>query len=293
MDRKKKRETQDLQRLVELELNAVKVDIQAAVKEKQRLDSKVEGVRIMLDSMDATCKEYKKKVESCSLLQELPKMQMTFDFYEATFKRTEGEYNAIVADQGLQATLHDKLVRREAFLVSQQSLLAKQLSNLRSGRPGLALHPHPMCNSHGIEQLEGDFLKVTNCVLCGSTFSYNDIIVCSCRHVYHPWCVVSWFSTSVKCVEKNCSLVHPDWYKSFGFGEHPTTLEEKADALDCEEQRNLALSERTAVAKRQGADIGMLPSLHLSMFFVVVIWCTKCQGFKGSLVDLYCMTIYL
>lgn len=80
----------------------------------------------MLDYMDATCKEYKERVESCSLMQELPKMQMTFDFYEATFKRTWSEYNTIVADQGLQTTVHDKLVRREALLVSQQSLLAKK-----------------------------------------------------------------------------------------------------------------------------------------------------------------------
>ena len=94
----------------------------------------------MLLSMDATCKEYKRKVEECSELQELPMMKMTLDFYEATLKKTEGEYKAIVADQGLQSTLHEKLVRREAFLVSQKSLLAKQLSNLRSGRPGLATH---------------------------------------------------------------------------------------------------------------------------------------------------------
>ena len=262
----KKRESNDLHNLVELELLAVRIDMEAAVKEKQRLDSKVEGVRIMLDSMDATCKEYKKKLEGCTELHELPTMQMTFDFYEATFKRTAGEYNAIVADQQLQASLHEKLVQREAFLVSQQSILAKQLSNLRSGRPGLALHPHPMCNSLELEVMDSDSIMVTNCVLCDCPFSYNDILVCSCRHVYHPWCAVSWFSTSVKCVEKSCSVVHPDWYKSFGFGELPISLEEKADALDCDLQRKLALSERTAAAKRTGADIGMLPSTCASCF---------------------------
>ena len=107
----------------------------------------------MLDYMDATCKEYKERVESCSLMQELPKMQMTFDFYEATFKRTEGEYNAIVADQGLQATLHEKLVRREAFILSQQSLLAKQLSNCEVD--GLEWHctPTPCATHRGLSNL--------------------------------------------------------------------------------------------------------------------------------------------
>ena len=106
--------------------------------------------------------------------------------------------------------------------------------------------------------MDSDSIMVTNCILCDCPFSYNDILVCSWRHVYHPWCVVSWFSTSIKCVEKSCSVVHPDWYKSFGFGELPISLEEKADALDCDLQRKLALSERTAAAKRTGADIGML-----------------------------------
>ena len=170
---KKKQESHDLQRLIKLELHDVRIDIQSAMKENHQLDSKVEGVRIMLDSMDATRKEYKKKVESCSLMQKLLKMQMTIDFYEATFRRTKSEYNAIVVDQGLQATVHDNLVRREAFLVNQQSLMAKQLSNLRSGRPGLALHPHTMCNSLEIEQMYSNFLKVTNCVLCDSPFSYK------------------------------------------------------------------------------------------------------------------------
>ena len=286
---RKKRESHDLQRLVEAELQAVKIDIQSAVKEVQRLDSKVEGVRIMLLSMDATCKEYKRKVEECSELQELPMMKMTLDFYEATLKKTEGEYKAIVADQGLQSTLHEKLVRREAFLISQQSLLAKQLSNLRSGRPGLALHPHPMCNSLEIELADTDSIKLTNCVLCDCPFAYNDILVCSCRHVYHPWCAVSWFSTSVKCVEKSCTVVHPDWFKSFGFGELPISLEEKADALDCDLQRKLALAERSAAAKRTGADIGMPPPLAHVVFCLSFDVHNVMFGFRV----LYVMYVYI
>lgn len=237
----------------------------------------------MLLSMDATCKEYKRKVEECSELQELPMMKMTLDFYEATLKKTEGEYKAIVADQGLQSTLHEKLVRREAFLVSQKSLLAKQLSNLRSGRPGLALHPHPMCNSLENELADSDSIKLTNCVLCDCPFAYNDILVCSCRHVYHPWCAVSWFSTSVKCVEKSCTVVHPDWFKSFGFGELPISLEEKADALDCDLQRKLALAERSAAAKHTGADIGMPHPLEHVVFVCHLMYTMSSLGLGSDM----------
>ena len=39
-----RKKNHDLEGLIELELHAVKIDMQSAVKEKQRLDSKVEGV---------------------------------------------------------------------------------------------------------------------------------------------------------------------------------------------------------------------------------------------------------
>ena len=114
-----------------------------------------------------------------------------------------------------------------------------------------------MCNSLGFEEFDLDCLKLTNSILCESPFSYNDILVCSCKHLYHPWYAMSWFSSSSRCVEKTCSHVHREWNKSFGFGEQPVVLEEKADALDCEELRNVVLSERTIASKRSSAVIGM------------------------------------
>ena len=256
---KKKQESLDLERLVQLELQAVKMDAEVSSKEKQRLDSKVEGISCMLENMKATCTDFKTKCDDCKDEAELKEMKATLAFYEATLSKTEGEYNSILAEQGRQGDVQQKLVRREAFLIGQQSMLAKQLRELRGGRSGLALHPHPMCNSIGQEEWDCDYLKLCNCVLCESPFTYNDIVVCSCRHLYHPWCAVSWFSSSSRCVDKSCSHVHPDWYKSFGFREQPVVLEEKADALNCEELRNVALSERTAAAKRSGATIGKVP----------------------------------
>ena len=94
---------------------------------------------------------------------------------------------------------------------------------------------------------------------------------------------MSWFSTSIKCVEKSCTVVHPDWFKSFGFGELPISLEEKADALDCDLQRKLALAERSAAAKRTGADIGMPHPLEHVVFVCHLMYTMSSLGLGSNM----------
>ncbi len=38
-----------------------------------------------------------------------------------------------------------------------------------------------------------------------------------CRHVYHDWCVVYHFGTSIKCVQQGCEEeMHKSWWISTG-----------------------------------------------------------------------------
>lgn len=142
----------------------------------------------------------------------------------------------------------------------QLSSLSSQLLDLKRGQSGLALHPHPITSSLSSSYKDLGFVKVTNCVVCDLPFPLSDILVCSCRHLYHPWCAITWFRTACKCVEKSCnSIVHPNWYKSFGFGEPHAALGEKAEELDCEVQRQMAISERTTIAKGKLPNIGEFP----------------------------------
>ncbi|KAG0595091.1 hypothetical protein M758_UG138600 [Ceratodon purpureus] len=248
--KQKKQEINDLQRLTELELQGVKLDIQTLIKEKKALGSKVESKTSMIKNMKGTCESFEFQMKNCDVEEELWKLKKTLDFYIETAARLESEYTGLLEEKFLKEAAHVKLEPREAFLQDQVAELEKQVFSLRSGRLALAMHRHPMCNSFGTIDLPCDFVKITTCVLCDSKFSYGDIVVCSCRHVYHPWCAFSWFSKSVKCVEKSCFEVHPDWWKSFGLGELLTRLEEKAQELDCEGARNVVLSARTAAAKR-------------------------------------------
>ena len=71
----------------------------------------------------------------------------------------------------------------------------------------------------------GIFVSLT--VVCEFPFPQNDVIVCSCLHVYHPWCARMWFENNATCAMSGCGLVHPNWFTSFGFGELNAELQQE------------------------------------------------------------------
>ncbi len=90
------------------------------------------------------------------------------------------------------------------------------------------MHLHPLCNPNMKFDIGFSFLKITPCVvyLCG--FPHNDIIVFSCRHLHHPWCVLLHFKQSSKCENIHYRTdMSFERYKSFGFKEFDKELLEK------------------------------------------------------------------
>ena len=64
------------------------------------------------------------------------------------------------------------------------------------------------------------YVKIEDCAMYGHSFSIYDIILAHCRHVYHLWCLLSYFRVLNCCVDPNCSLMMPPlWLKSFGITE--------------------------------------------------------------------------
>jgi hypothetical protein len=49
--------------------------------------------------------------------------------------------------------------------------------------------PHPLCN-HDAQVDKPNFLKILPCVVFLCAFPHNDIVVFTCRHLYHPWCAL-------------------------------------------------------------------------------------------------------
>ncbi len=91
-------------------------------------------------------------------------------------------------------------------------------------------------------------LNVMVCVICNCPFPLFDIIVCSCQHLYHPWCATIWFKTTNSCRNEECiSVLHLEWLKNFGFASPTAELEEKVVDMDCEMVRRMAIAQRKVV----------------------------------------------
>jgi hypothetical protein len=116
----------------------------------------------------------------------------------------------------------------------------------QKGDEGLSTHPHPMCYVAVLDKSVTIDLKVTiMCMVCNAPFPLSNIIVYSCRHLYHLWCVAIWFKAANSSREEKCaSVLHPKWSKSFGFASPTVELEKKVDDTDFEMARRMVVAQR-------------------------------------------------
>jgi hypothetical protein len=95
-------------------------------------------------------------------------------------------------------------------------------------------------------------IRVTNCVFCMESFNDNDMVVSSCRHLYHPWCAVIHFRHTRTCASYDCSKVMLDiWCKSFGLGDVEHVAFAKEEPRFCEHSRVIRIQLRRELAIRK------------------------------------------
>ena len=100
------------------------------------------------------------------------------------------------------------------------------------------LHPHPMMYESEAGDVPVSALKISSCVVCRYGFEFNDIVVASCRHLYHPWCGATHFKGSNVCADEECGqIMTPDWSKSFGFKEFDIEMVKLEETSLCEARR--------------------------------------------------------
>ena len=200
-----------------LELEAA-VDLQrqvASAKESQRTECEYEtGV---LSCMKSKQKDYEKKARELQLpLSDVAARKIALtELMEGTSAALERLQRAGVILQ-LDLEHHNDRVARKRLEVGA---LEAEHAHLGRAQSGLHLRPMPLvytsseqpCTSHGS-------LDITDCVLCGFSFPNYEIVISSCKHLYHPWCSMVNFSQSNKCCAWGCSMVQPiAWIASFGW----------------------------------------------------------------------------
>ena len=127
--------------------------------------------------------------------------------------------NFSILETNLRTTL-DNVTGKVLGTQSRLAALEKHLQDLSRGRHGVLLHPHPQVNHFE------DFLtmwttevtlKIPHCSAYMEGFHHGDVLLCSCMHMYHPWCAGQWFRVTSLCAHRHCGEVHSMWLKSWDF----------------------------------------------------------------------------
>jgi hypothetical protein len=154
-----------------------------------------------------------------------------------------------------------KILREQGLIQIQFDAISAE--QLRVKRGNSTIISSPFSIFYPDQRLPSDketFFKISDCTLCDYGFPLFDIVIASCCHLYHPWCVAIAFQNSGRCRDPECrTLVHPDWYKSFGFGEPDLELQAKVQMLGSSDERERFLLQRTERARESNPTPGEHP----------------------------------
>jgi hypothetical protein len=143
-------------------------------------------------------------------------------------------------------------VKKQEYFQNHHVKLGQQFNDLKKRGSASMLHPHPMLYECEAGDASISALKINSCVLCRYGFEFNDIIVASCQHLYHPWCGTTHFSGSNVCANEECGQVMtPDWSKSFGFKEFDSEMVKLEESSKCDDRRRGILEVRKGIALLQ------------------------------------------
>jgi hypothetical protein len=102
----------------------------------------------------------------------------------------------------------------------------------------MAFKPKP--NLHFKDALKDNnntFIFVKPCGFCNQGFHCMDVVITSCKHTFHLFCLGAMLKESNKCYICNVKL-HPDWWTSWGFRELDDELLELAKEMNLNQARD-------------------------------------------------------
>lgn len=103
------------------------------------------------------------------------------------------------------------------MLEREKKVVQAQSKQMECGR-GVSFWPKPLLHSCTTTESENaNFnLVVKPCGFCNRSYHYNDIVVTSCEHTYHPFFLAKIILNNNKCLICG-EILHPDWWTSWGF----------------------------------------------------------------------------
>lgn len=241
-----------------MEMEGLKVEEQMAVKAKDSAAQEMRLALLMLESYEANLASTQVGDGTHPGLE--GKRQVLAELLEDQ-KRALALKEAEALEKDLAATECRRLVDQKARMSEG---VKAECDRIRYGRNSCSLNPVPLVYPDSAfgedDSPERRFLKITKCALCGFRFPLSDIVIASCKHMYHPFCAKVTYESGYKCAASNCSdkLVDPDWHRSFGWGGPGSMVDQEFASLmtECDEEVARLLSERAERARLRCPNTG-------------------------------------
>jgi len=250
--------------ILNMELEALQTTLNTTVTRKVEIGGEVRVLQLVSDSFDAKLQllmrnDYDSVDEVSRNNNEAKKALMEEVMEEKRQELNSKKMEAVTAEHEVEEC--ERVLRLKKIMLDG---VKAECELLRIGRPTTGFHPTPILYpSSKVDEDDlglGMFLKITTCSLCGFAFPKSDIIVSSCKHMYHPFCAKIVYQSGNRCVDLKCTeaFVDPDWFRSLGVGTVNGELQERAASLGCVEEDAKVLAKRYEDARLNYPDIGTL-----------------------------------
>ena len=249
---------QSMHTILLMEMEGLKMDEQVALKEKDGAAQDMRLALLMVESYEANLASHQAR-DGVNTASE-GKRELLAELLEEQ-KQALARKKAEAQEKDLMAAECRRLVDLKARMCEG---VRAECDRIRYGRHSGSLTPVPLVypdSAFGEDNSpERKFLKITKCALCGYRFPKSDIVIASCKHLYHPFCAKVTYESGYKCAAANCSdkLVDPDWHRSFGWGGPGSVVVEDvaSQMTQCDEEVARLLSERAEKARLRCPNTG-------------------------------------
>lgn len=248
----------ELTKLVGLQLHAINEDYVSVGKERVQLATKVAQEEGVLRRTEAKVAKLQKVNENQDDVHDVEVASKKEEAYHEMVRDATVDYEAASLELKECSLGYENLQTRQTCLRRQFDALQFQLAHMKRGEVGISLRPRPLCSLFDPHtHTKSDPIPVKPCVLCLNQFPLNDIIVCTCGHLYHPWCAGVWFRVASTCADATCgATVHPNWFRSFGFGQLHEPLQKLVESLELEKEQEMILATLTSTVLESHPNIG-------------------------------------
>lgn len=153
--------------------------------------------------------------DSCE--RKLDVLQSVAAFSRERAIKGENIYQDMEEEQ-MRAELDLQILQRQIVEIKRHTAAVEEQCIQMKNGGGFSLWPKPVLHPSTVNDgyVNHSTLELHPCVFCNRGYPYYDIVIASCRHIYHIFCAAALARVDNRCTKCN-EVFHPHWWQSFGF----------------------------------------------------------------------------